>query len=184
MTTEWVTNNEIRLDDAAARELARTLPVIGMDIKLAADGAIHPWRVALAFPGEHDRASIYLMRIPPTVYVSPPFDDIHGDLLTLPGTLLQQAEEIRGDLAQRGCDQVLMDAAMAQTSVAQLLARWGIKLCLVRIWDSENTPDRFGIGGDAGRDIAILTDPDRREYEVWYHLDGGKYEIDQHTRIN
>jgi hypothetical protein len=132
-------------------------PVIGMDVRMDEKGRIQPWRVVVANgwrPWEHYE---YLIRLPEgLLYMTQPFNLLHGDLTLLEHRLEPQVAKIAERLRAMRATSVLMSSSRMDTTVERLLTWHGfttvghdIDMPFDDVFD-----DPYSIGGEAGHDIA------------------------------
>lgn len=134
-------------------------PLIGMDVRMDEEGRIQPWRVVIANgsrPWEHYE---YLVRLPAgMLYMTEPYNLVHGDLTELDETLEPQVAKMVERLRAMGASGIRMSSSRLDTTVERMLAWNGFEATGydIDVPFDDVLEDPYSIGGEAGHDIANL----------------------------
>lgn len=131
--------------------------IIGVDGRVDADGALHPWRIAVVsarLPGGRIQ---HLAALPADrIYVSPPRHPLYGDLTRLGSGPAAQLRALVKTLASIGATEVHVAKGLPDAVVNTLI--WNGVEPRMHDVDEEHGAmlDTFSIGGDAGHQAAVI----------------------------
>lgn len=134
-------------------------PLVGMDVRMDEEGRVQPWRVVIANgarPWEHYE---YLIRLPDgLLYMTEPYNLVHGDLTELEETLEPQVGRMVERLRAMGATRLRLSASRMETTVERMLAwnGFGTTGHDIDVPFDDVLDDPYSIGGEAGHDIANL----------------------------